>query len=672
MSKFIPIEPGTQFGDRTVIRYVGRKWKESIYEAQCRCGKIQIITRGNLLRKTRCRSCTSKNIQRPKEIIPAGTKIGDRVVLRYLGHRKDGTSFYEVQCKCGKIQTSNRRNLRNSTKCLACHNKDMAEENARLSLIPNGTKIGKWTVINKIKGDYHTLYECICECGNKKNIKVSELIRERADYCSQCDPLISAGTKYGYTTVLGYKDAQQKIYEIEQKCGHKLTLKEDELKALRKCNICEEYNLHILTQTGLSPVNESLDERQLWGLKGFNKVEQFRFAEKQAVLKITLQSGYRVECSTSHFIWNGESWIKASNLITEDLLPIQYEQNIWPRGLDTDAIKDYKPSHHSRSRVWNVEENLVLNEDFFYLLGLIHGDGFLAQQNYVIVASCDKPIQDFLLSYGFTAERGGTHYRFNSREFVNFIWYLGFKSGAHNKVFPERLWQCNKAQMRAFLQGLFDADGTSNSNASKRGNIKLVSVCKQLIEEIQIILLNFGIVSSIYKEFKLPYPNGLVKVSSTNYNLEIAGYFSYRFFEEIGFRLERKQANRKYIVERCTQESGNIYPVNTSKLENYKLGKKFVTNPNRISRRLLVRLNDKKPHPYLQSLLEEKLYYSPIKSIEVLAEKQLVELKTSNSNSYFANGFILRTMQKENMQFTQLKIFDYVKPKTQEHIELSY
>lgn len=400
---------------------------------------------------------------------------------------------------------------------------------------------------------------------------------------------------------------------------------------------CVSPDTLVIGENGIKRIKDILPSREtytglnkpIWGLNGFHNAEQFYYGGHQKTLKITLQSGYEIECTSIHPLWNGKEWVKAQELKVNDLLPIQYGQDIWGQGLDISGF-----SYTGRHAGFIDQESLTT--DFFYLLGLIQSEGYYDKRR-ITITNTDKDIIDFLNEWGFSTAKDRIHHNFGSSEFCAFLEFLGFKHGARFKTFPESLFSCTKEQMRAFIQGVFDGDGTSNSNKSKRGNIKLVSTCKQFIQDMQVILLNFGIVSSVRKEEKPPTKKA--KVWSTIYNLEIGGYFAHIFYEDIGFRLKRKQKHHAFVPLTCREETGNIYPVDTERLSGYSLPKNLITNPRRISRRLIAWLNKRKHHPYLSELLQEKFFYSPIKSIEA-SENEVFDFVIPETHSFFSNGFI--------------------------------
>lgn len=372
--------------------------------------------------------------------------------------------------------------------------------------------------------------------------------------------------------------------------------------------------------------------QKFWGLGGFHVAEQFYYGGKVPTLKITLASGYEIECTKIHQLWDGKEWVQSQYLKVGDLLPVQYGQNVWGSGL---TISGFRPKEHA-SRIERFDY-ANLNNDFFYLLGLIHADGNFNNNCVCVTKKKDQQIIDFLHQQGFRTRSDGIHHELSSRTLCEFLEYLNFKHGARNKEFPEKLLECNREQMKAFIQGLFDGDGSSNSNVGKQGRIKLTSTNKSFLQTLQVILLNFGIVSSIRSEFKLPTQR--VKVSSLIFNLEIAGYFAHIFYTEIGFRLERKQKNSANIPEWVKFDSGNIYPIESDRIKNYKIKKSKLSNPKRITRRLIRELINNNPNEYLSSVLAEKFFYSPIKEI-VSSSSDVYDFVIPETNSFFSNGFI--------------------------------
>jgi intein/homing endonuclease len=405
-------------------------------------------------------------------------------------------------------------------------------------------------------------------------------------------------------------------------------------------NGCVAPNTIVITKYGprrISTLSQSREQystynKEIYGLGGFHNATDYYYGGLRNTLKITLSSGYSIEVTPNHPLWDGTKWIKAEDLTLGIMLPIQYGQNIFGEGFDFSGFNPYV----GKGVEWRMEHR-PQDEDFFYLLGLIHADGSYERDRITITNKKDKEIIDFLHGLGFETQKDGIHHRLCSVELSSFLEWAGFKHGARNKTFPESLFSCNKDQMRWFLQGLFDGDGTSNRDSKHCGSIKITSTCLEFIQDLQRILLNFGIISSITSENKAPTKR--VKVWSLIYNLEIRGHFAHKFYEEIGFRIERKQKNSANVPESVKEDSGNIYPIDVSRLSDYKLSWSIRNKTHRMARRLIKKYNDKNPYPYLAELLRENFYYSPITKIEE-SQCEVFDFVIPETHSFFSNGFI--------------------------------
>ena len=70
---------------------------------------------------------------------------------------------------------------------------------------------------------------------------------------------------------------------------------------------------------------------------------------------------------------------------------------------------------------------------------------------------------------------------------------------AHEKKVPKSIWSAPRPAVVGFLQGLFTTDGTVNwSEAKKSCSLRLASASRSLLEDVQLLLINFGIVSKIH------------------------------------------------------------------------------------------------------------------------------------------------------------------------------
>jgi len=123
----------------------------------------------------------------------------------------------------------------------------------------------------------------------------------------------------------------------------------------------------------------------------------------------------------------------------------------------------------------------------------------------------------------------------------------GFSARTKHAV-PEVIWRGSEACVRAYLQGLFQTDGTVNvSGSGDSCSIRLASSYPALLNDVQVLLANFGIFARIHQRREagqrlLPDGRGGRKLydCQADHELIIDGESRERFMHEIGFLGEAK------------------------------------------------------------------------------------------------------------------------------------
>ncbi|MCL6509425.1 MAG: hypothetical protein K6U78_01920 [Anaerolineae bacterium] len=123
--------------------------------------------------------------------------------------------------------------------------------------------------------------------------------------------------------------------------------------------------------------------------------------------------------------------------------------------------------------------------------------------------------------------------------------------GSENKAFTDRAFRLVRSEQAALLRGLFTADGTVASYSEKCQYVSLDSTSLELLRQVQLLLLNFGIKSKIYENRRagdrvalLPDGRGGIKEYPVQqvHSLRISRSSRIRFEEEIGFMPESPKA----------------------------------------------------------------------------------------------------------------------------------
>lgn len=144
--------------------------------------------------------------------------------------------------------------------------------------------------------------------------------------------------------------------------------------------------------------------------------------------------------------------------------------------------------------------------------------------------------------------RNTYHLSYHGKNFVEFFNKLGVKPvRAGEKEVPEFIYTATEEAVKGFVRGLFTADGTIGiQEVNKTKYIRLTSKSRRLLQGVQLLLLNLGIMSKIYNRsrkirkgvFKYLTKNGVNKsyiIDGILHELQISRDQIPLFISEIGF-----------------------------------------------------------------------------------------------------------------------------------------
>jgi len=200
----------------------------------------------------------------------------------------------------------------------------------------------------------------------------------------------------------------------------------------------------------------------------------------------------------------------------------------------------------------------IPNPDVAYFLGVLTGDGCLTIKDRIIFSTADTEIltsMQKIVKTTFNSEFSKTSSRSYDYELRNVeakakIISWGIKETyARHKEIPEWIRFAPKEYVCRFLQGLFDTDGC----VEKSGSVTFSSSSKTLVNQVQIMLLNLGIVVRSYERRK-KYNNQLQSY------IVIYGDFVQKFQEQIGFNVERKKIKLSTVCAKQRNTNINLIP----------------------------------------------------------------------------------------------------------------
>lgn len=237
---------------------------------------------------------------------------------------------------------------------------------------------------------------------------------------------------------------------------------------------CLEENQLVKTNDGLIPIKDV----QIWQIVdtwfSFQSIIGKEFTWEKEVLKIVTRSGWEIITSKEHrllsVIDSRHEYIESQDFKWWDFLVMNRTLNF-----DGNDIEIHKPKVGIRSK--DIKLPNYIDCDMAYFIGLLIWErydiygllvGKINNKAKTIIFT-SKMFREFLLSIG--------------------IWYVTWPY----KSIPECFLKSKIELKKNILMGLFDTDWS----ISKNGLIRYVSTSKKLIDQIKLLLLDFGIVSYI-------------------------------------------------------------------------------------------------------------------------------------------------------------------------------
>jgi DNA polymerase II large subunit len=211
---------------------------------------------------------------------------------------------------------------------------------------------------------------------------------------------------------------------------------------------------------------------------------------------------------------------------------------------------------------------LKIDEKLLYLIGFYIAEGHARkgkrhyQVNFAVCESENRRrINKFIKEiFGVKPYQGKDNLTLSGKLiYYLFEEYFSLGSNAHNKSL-ESFMLFPKEKIKYILQGYFDGDGSTDGL-----RVRCSSSNKILLKQIELLLLKFGIFSSVYFEIKAPkrgkvadfYLKKGKEVPNTKlYYLNIQSSFTKKFRKKINFRLKRKKKKLEEAVRNFKGRDG--------------------------------------------------------------------------------------------------------------------
>lgn len=195
------------------------------------------------------------------------------------------------------------------------------------------------------------------------------------------------------------------------------------------------------------------------------------------VVRIETVEGYSLKLTEDHRVMTSSGWIEASRL------------------------RDGMLIHISNNGGGFGEKG---SKDIGMIAGWLEGDGCLVDAGVprLYFYGDKRPLASFM-SHAATRITGDeTIVRASEDRNVEYFQSVGLResmTGISKGEVPEFVWQGTQECQSAYLSALFSADGSVFGNTKKGVAIRLCSVHRQLLAQVQQLLLNFGVFSKVYE-----------------------------------------------------------------------------------------------------------------------------------------------------------------------------
>ncbi len=467
---------------------------------------------------------------------------------------------------------------------------------------------------------------------------------------------------------------QQKLYPFQEIIINGWFQKDNSLfVAARGASKCLDKDGVVLTASGFKKIIDTeVGEYIYTGENTFKEILAKEINPEEDGFEVKTAKGFKFRGKRGHksLIFNPDTldfeYKEIEEINKGDIMPIKFGMNHYNNcdlSLDLDLIK----------RCGAKNFNLNINEDLYYLLGLIFGDGCTRLGgNAFSISSEERETADFIHAVSkilfpqtkvceYTKPNNkATDYVIGNGLFLQFLRQIGVDTDAkaHEKEIPNSIINSKKEYIAAFLQGLFDTDGyitvreTAKKNATT-GTVGFSSSSLSMVETVRRLLLNFGVVASIHLHRKAgkAIVCGQECMIQNSYAVHIGGRkFVKLFAEQIGFRLSRKKNALTFALNATSKirdYNSNLIPIGAYLKKKYKDScfRKYNIHkiyPNiseeRVKEMLEFDFIDEADKLKLRNLLQNWHFVKvkdllPIKTISV-------DIQVDKDECYWSDGFI--------------------------------
>lgn len=375
-------------------------------------------------------------------------------------------------------------------------------------------------------------------------------------------------------------------------------------------------------------------------------------------LKITTELGYSVECTPEHKLLEMEdgkyNWRESSKLKVGDYIILK--RNYKWEG------KVYKviPKQVFQGKNYIKCSEIILDKSLAYIMGLLVAEGSCGNTNSIALSNSDEQIVNIFLEWINSLGLESKHYKsslydyvVHSKQLRNVLKEFGLKiCKSGEKEIPYAVRTSSSEIIKNFIEGYLESECYIDPTNC---TIEVCSKSNELLSQLQLIFLAFGILSSLSIKYNKNYKRNYYKLvitdlSSFNEMFKFHTDKQIKRFEDVYNKYSLKNRNTnvdiipniKNLLKKLEIElkpytkSGDRHKLNTyadgyrkpsydTLYEFINLGKQYLNNSEALKE--------------LISIYSNNYFYAKIISIDNTKSK-VMDISVPNTHNYIGNGFV--------------------------------
>jgi ribonucleoside-diphosphate reductase alpha chain len=306
------------------------------------------------------------------------------------------------------------------------------------------------------------------------------------------------------------------------------------LGEIESTNPCVVGDTFVVTDKGVVKAKNLKEGMYIWDGESWNKIEEVINNGIKKVYNVTLKSGLSIKVTEDHKFYTEDGWKKLMDIKLGEkvLVPLNSIEYIKEKDIDN---------------------------EYYELFGYYLSDNSLSSSNHLSSNGENDEILNNYFSPILNKYSGSSYTILRDKQYIKSIFNID-KSKSELKEIPEEILSKGFEALKSILRGLFSSDG-SVYKTNGILTISLSSSSINLLKQVQIILLLFGIPSTLTKEKEEKIKNikGEKYYTKETHRLIISGESAILFNDRIGFIGEKKEKFESLIKDKKTYKTTKNY-----------------------------------------------------------------------------------------------------------------